>query len=97
MLSKVLTLRINNDKINEAIEFIKDLGDHKTDSKAILSAVETFEEDHYKILKMSEELNALQYKIAKYEAYFEMVSDAEIFKKEMINMPNVHSLNKFLE
>jgi hypothetical protein len=85
--SKTLTLRISDLKILESIEFIKECGDHKTDTKAIFSAVETFEEDHYRFLRMEEELNLLKYKISKYEAYFEMVIDAEIFKQEMIKLP----------
>lgn len=93
MLSKTLTLRINDSKTLEALEFIKDCGDHKTDAKAIISAIDTFEEDHYKILQMIEQIDLLNYKVSKYESYFDMRSDLELFSNSMLQLPKLKSLS----
>lgn len=93
MLSKTLTLRISDSKTIEAIEFIKDCGDHKTDSKAIISAVDTFEDDHYKILRMQDDIDLLNFKISKYENYFNMLHDLGIYSESLTKLPNLKSLS----
>lgn len=95
MLSKTLTLRITDKSTLDAIEFIKINGGHKTDSKAIISSVDTFEADLNEFCNLKDHVKFLEYKIAKYEAYFEMIVDAEAFKKEMVKMPKITSLRGF--
>jgi hypothetical protein len=93
MLSKTLTLRILDEKIINAIDFIKECGDHKTDTKAIISAIETFEDDHYRMLKLRDELDLLKHKVLKYESYFDMISDVETFKESLFELPKLKSLS----
>jgi hypothetical protein len=93
MPSKTLTLRILDEKLIDSIEFIKECGDHKTDTKAIISAIETFEEDHYRILKLRDELDLLKHKVSQYESYFELIADAETFKKSLYELPKLKSLS----
>lgn len=79
--TKTLTLRLNDEKTLRALDFVRDHGEHKTDTKAIISALQTFEDDHNEFMRLRKELKFANYKISKYEAYFEMVDNLKSFEK----------------